>query len=261
MNKKILLLLLLFTQITFSQENFKPADSATTWRGVIINYAGGFAGPLGVHSYITDYDTVISTQTYTKLYNGFYEGTHDYYCSFRADTIEKAIFVVPADSTSEILFFDFDAPLALGDVLPLTFYDYGWYTQDFTYIGLETIYIDGEPYKNWYFYDYGEINLCITERMISYPFPFYPLYDFETEYRLKCYSENGIHLYGYHCPFTDEDGDLVSAIPTNPDDETNFTIYPNPSKGDFTFNNNSEYFGLNHTITLLNRLRSYFKNR
>lgn len=251
MKKRILLILLLSAHIVFSQENFKPADSASNWRGYSIHSHEGYLGLITVYTLETDYDTIIGEHTYTKMYRTPDISADHYFCSFRADTLENALFVIQADSTSEFLFFDFDTPLAPHDIIPLTiFHEHYWETQNFQFDGIETIYMGEEPLNVWSFNDDWGHGVYIVERIISVSFPFSYSNNFETDYYLMCYNENGVDLYGPHCPFTNEDAALLK-VESNVTQETNFTIYPNPSKGDFTFNNNSEYPGILSIYNLL----------
>ncbi len=228
MRKPILVILFfLFHFFSYSQNNFKPADSLSSWTGTTY---GNMNGPNWWH-FLTDSivnDTVISAQNYIKLFRAGSNNQKNYFCSFRSDTLEKSIYIIPKDSTQEYLFFDFDSTINIGDQISIPFYGLG----NFHYEVFELdafadsfLLVNNEYYKLWSFWsnNYGPLYIC--ERFICYEgFPF-QINDFEWwTIEFKCYSENNVPVYGITCPYSYENFVSIKNI-----DGDDYDIFPNPT--------------------------------
>ncbi|MCH2225912.1 MAG: T9SS type A sorting domain-containing protein [Crocinitomicaceae bacterium] len=260
MRKIISILFILFFNgfSSFSQNNFKPADSLSSWtgRGVVPTAAQSWW--LKFYTDSVANDTVIGSSSYTKLFQEWSNGTQHYYCGFRSDTVESELYVIPKDSTAEYLFFDFDTTHYINDIISFPYNEGGdsdspWLLCDWQIIGIDSVLIGGIYYKNWTCQSlcsstFYERRVNIAERLISMTFPFtYLELDFEPNFlELKCYSENGVDLYGSWCPFTSPEHQATLAVETHstPNYITSaFEIYPNPNTGDFLIINNLEETG------------------
>lgn len=258
MKKTLLLSVILIAGLVHAQDNFKPADSSSTWSGRGMIPAATMSWWMQFYTQTEDYDTLIDTKNYTKLYHTFGDDMAYYYCAFRADMDEKSLYVIPKDSTAEFLFFDFDAPHAVDDTVTLTYNRSGnigeeWSTGDFILREIDSISMDGEYYKRWNFEGlpaFDPLYLNITERIISTSFPFTASFFFETELDLKCYSENETSLFGSWCPFAEADFDATADIRAF-DDAAPFSIYPNPNTGDFVISN---FGNENSSVVIYNML-------
>lgn len=244
MKKTLLLSVVLICSFSRAQENFIPADSLSNWSGRGIIPAANMTWWMQFFTQAEDYDTLIAGENYSKLYHTFGDDVAYYYCGFRADVDEKALYVIPKDSSEEFMFFDFDAPYVVNDTITLTYNRSGligeeWLTGEFILVEIDSINMDGEYYKRWNFEglpDFDPKYLNITERIISTSFPFTISFFFETTLDLKCYSENDVPLYGTWCPFSEADFDATMNVQEF-EGVTPFSIYPNPNTGDFVIAN------------------------
>ncbi len=260
MKKIFPLLALLICFKSYSQTDYKPADSASTWTGISYVWVDvgvyDFEHWHSVYAKEVDYDTLIGANTYTKLYHN---GSNDpeqeiYYCSFRSDTAEKSLYIMPRDSSSEYLFFDFDADHVIGETITIPFYGCDAFYYDIStefnvsemqLTGIDSVLVDGDYLTCWY-YDLGWDSSCggpvnrftIMEKIITVDaFPFTWTHSFESVRELKCYSENNIELYGDLCPYTY--GHFLDVSDQVIEQHNEFIIYPNPNSGNFTLKYNS----------------------
>ncbi len=259
--KKIYPLLALFICFnSYCQADFKPADSASTWTGRSYTWVDvevfDFESWHSVYAKASDYDTLIGLNSYTKLYHNSSNDPEQeiYYCSFRSDTIEKSLYIMPRDSTSEYLFFDFDAAHVIGETITIPFYGCDAFYNDLSaefnvsemqLTGIDSLLVDGHYLTYWY-YDLGWDSSCggpvnrftIMERMITADaFPFTWTHSFESVRELKCYSENNVELYGDLCPYTY--GQFLDVSHQDIEYNNDLIIYPNPNRGNFNLKYNT----------------------
>lgn len=240
---------------SYSQNSFKPAEFNMDWSGINYSLYNGCC-PLSYAGFWTKvyadsvgFDTLIGTHSYTALYMTNNDIDSVFYCAFRSDTLDNSIYIMPKDSTSEYLYFDFDAPHAIGDTLsiPLVnfnndFFDWEFELVDFVLTGTNLFNFDGLNFNNWEFSNEldlgGVMNLNVSERLISnsgFPFTYSAVSNLELYYRdLKCYSEDNTVLYSLSniCPF-DLDAYNVFRSLNNEIELIEASVYPNPSNGEF----------------------------
>lgn len=220
-------LIVVTCSFSMAQNDFKPLDSLSSWQGRSVFVTGG-AGWVGWQHYYTDSiynDTLIGGEFYTKMFFESSPNSGEYFCGFRSDTIEKAIYVLPKDSISEYLFFDFDSTLIVDDVFETTFFNGEWWeTESYTITDIDSIIMDGEYYTKW---DFGFFE--ITERIMnSNGLPFHGgtvevlgYYGLE----LRCYYEANQSVYGTDCPYSYELALMSGEITEN---DLDVEIFPNP---------------------------------
>lgn len=227
--KKLVLLILLTPTLSFSQNEFLPADTAT--------WTGRWVGPLGMQGWMQFFtdtiqgDTTIGSYDYKRLMTKD-SGNDYYFAAYRSDTTTKEIFLVDKDSTNEVLFFDFDAGYNVGDTVWIPNYMYGALGfGEYTLLYTNGFGIGSNNYQSYTFGwtgnkvglpDVGQ-EIEISERLISSTsFPFFGSGFFETWYELKCYQEPDIN-YGY-CPYYQGIGSSIDEI------SIEASVYPNPAE-------------------------------
>ena len=172
-----------------------------------------------------------------NILNCFFENSPNsetYFCGFSSDTVENTIYILPKDSVSEYLFFDFDSIINVGEQFEMTYFNGDNWGKGSPYLQyIDSIMIEVVYYQNWNFGDFE-----ITERIMSASgLPFHGLilemighYALE----LKCYYEENQSVYGTICPFTSEISNMSNEIFEN---ELDFEIYPNPFNEFIQINN------------------------
>ena len=225
----------------FGQNNFAPADSATTWNGKLHITAPGMSASW-VQTYTDSIynDTTVNNQTYTKLFSNQVFGDDYYYCAFRSDAVEKAIYILPKDSTQEYLFFDFDQPINVDDSIdiPCYFDFYDFHIVRLKVTGIDSIYHNGY-YKTYTLEhqqgfpdppsNHAPVFINISERFITTDaFPFLGQSVFEHWYELKCHSENSqsVSIISPLCPYPFQD---FSSVEETTSTSGKMVLLPNPA--------------------------------
>ena len=222
------LVYLLISCLSSAQENFKPIDFGSKWQGYWFGNTDA-----GWVEYFTDNtlnDTIVNGESYNKLFYTSNPSDHSYFCGFRSDTIEKAIYILPKDSIHEYLFFDFDSIYNPYDTITIAHYNFDDFVlEQCVFLATDLVEINGTNYKNYYFSTSEDNIMTITERAIGlYCFPFQPG-NFEWwTLVLRCYSEYNLPFYGI-CPYDYSDfhlgiKDMSTSSWLDPE------IYPNPVK-------------------------------
>jgi len=239
--KQIFIFLLLASSLKgFAQYEFAPLTSDTKWSGYSQHsHQYPFIWWIEYKTNSQNSDTIINNTVYSKLYRN-----NLYHCAFKSDTINKTVYVIPKDSLVEDLFFDFDANYSLNDTVSLLFYyktNQTWVRDSGVVESISTVTYNGQLYNSYNFtsfYNYQPY-INITERLLSTSFPFSISDEFETIYKRKCYSEYDSIFDGISCPFTFNDFNLLLGLDSDSESQ-NLQVYPNPSNGMFTLQNNDD---------------------
>lgn len=243
--RKIITILSLATFIAtsvFAQTNYIPlkTDSAV-WVDLVSN------GPISIEldHYRPVGDTIINNISYTILTETHSTqnspvptfGNEDTIGFYRNDSINKKVYFLPIDSTAEELFYDFD--LSVSDTLPETFFMRG-YNNTFIIDSIgDTTFADNVVRKTYYYHLGMQSSFRHSQRVLvegigtlagfTSNFIGNDLSNYEY---LSCYKEAGSVIYfnGPSCP----------PLPVSLDEleikDLSFTIYPNPSEGEFNLN-------------------------
>jgi hypothetical protein len=118
MKKLLLATFLLFAVFSAkAQMNILFPDSNAQWA---VYEWDGFGNPAGyVNYYMTNADTVINSQNYNQLFvfnqSTWFCPPTGYHAAIRKDIVAQKVFIVPEDSITEYLLYDFSA--AIGDTI------------------------------------------------------------------------------------------------------------------------------------------------
>ena len=192
------------------------------------------------YQYIVTGDTTINAQVYEKFsLSGrdrnpgnetwtFWDS--GYHGCYRNDLANKQVYLIPKDSLSEVLLYDFN--LDVNDTLPDT---YVYHPEEYSIITVDQV--DSILVNNTYLKRYhlnnagfgGEYlieGIGSTLGLLTYITPF-----FEQHYDLLCFinEEEGLNYYEYDSTVCELITDLPEVVPT----EGQVEIYPNPAKDGF----------------------------
>lgn len=236
MKKSLTLMLFsIIANYTFSQYRPLPMQNAEWiyWGG--INLLSCPTCTFVYYKYYTNGDTIINTQTYAKIKKTEIPTINDvsiyptYTGAIRQDTLNKKIYIVLTDSTTERILYDFS--LQVGDTVNSVLHDLA---NDCLGFGVETIslidsiLINGNYHRVFYIQgSCADMSLSYIEGVgSSYGLIFPNRFD-EKESHLSCTKVNGQAYY----PSSTSSCDLVTSI-TNLDIEISIDIYPNPSNNE-----------------------------
>jgi len=224
---------------TFSQNEFLP-DVSAKWTGDHQTWTGqgsGSGGWLQVAHENNNADSIVGPHSYKSLNLTWSDNSTYHYALYRVDTANQQIWWIPEDSTSELMFFDFDETYVVGDTVILSHYYYNGMAAvaEYELTDLDSVEIDGDYFNSYDFYATGPHpiqgngragHITICERMISESsFPFLSTVTDGTTYTRKCYQESGIGLLG-DCPWNVWTAGLLDEY-----DENSFSFFPNPTSG------------------------------
>lgn len=232
MKKCLILVLLLFTaKFTFSQYRPLPMQNAEWiyWGG--INLLSCPTCTFVNYKYYTDGDTVINTQTYVKIKKTEIPSINNvniyptYTGAIRQDTLNKKIYIVLTDSTTERILYDFS--LQVGDTVNSVLHDLA---SDCLGFGVETIslidsvLINGNYHKVFYIQgSCADMSLSYIEGIgSSYGLIFPNRFD-QKESHLSCTKVNGLTYY----PSNTWPCNLPTNV-ENLDKNHLFDVFPNP---------------------------------
>src|SRR6185312_11824461 len=230
-----------YCEAQFSTYHPFPSSNAR-WSEVFNGYNNAWYSQY--YNYYLRGDTVVNGKTYFKLdMCGGYETdgistlwqSYDYlFCLLREDTTAKRIYASfkPTLGITDTLLYDFN--LNLGDTLPPAYNNHMGFKN---YVKAIDSILIGTHYRKQFIITNVVDSLywedSIIEGIGSTQGLFTPiLMQFgEAAYWLLCFKENDTTVYpslNYSCQ------DFILNIPNVTKAETNFTIYPNPSNGNFT---------------------------
>jgi hypothetical protein len=233
--KKYLLLLIvaISTQITFAQYRPLPMQNAE-W----INWGGLYLLSCPTctfvnYKYYTDGDTIINSTTYVKIKKTELPAINDvsiyptYTGAIRQDTLNKKIYIVLADSTTERILYDFS--LQVGDTINSVLHDLASDCVGFnieTISSIDSILINGNYHKR--FNVQGSCNsVSYIEGIGSYYGLIFPNRLDEKESHLSCTKVNGQTYYPYinfSCNLTNPVSTMDKMV-----NISDIDIYPNPT--------------------------------
>lgn len=246
--KKIITLLSLITLVTtsfFAQSNYIPFKTDS------VVWSDWVRDPNGI-SYILDHyrsvgDTIINNTNYTILTKirstqnspAPTFGNEDTIGFYRNDSINKKVYFLPIDSTNEKLFYDFD--LAVGDTLPDTYFYEKYFLNPFIIDSIGDTTLADSVLRKMYYYSENAIpnpDRILVEgigTLAGFISSFRGGYGLGANSSLVCYRVAGNIIYhsssGLGCP-------ALPVLPVSLDEveieNLSLTIYPNPSKGEFT---------------------------
>jgi hypothetical protein len=232
--KKIILLFSLAATIQCSFAQYKPMPMQNAeW----INYGGInlFGCPQCTfvqYKYYTDGDTLINTQLYVKIKKTESPNLNDvstyptYTGAIRQDTLNKKIYVILSDSTTERILYDFS--LQVGDTINSVLHDlaancFGFNTEIIT--SIDSIQVNGNYHRVFHFQGSctGPNGGSYIEGIGSDFGLLFPNRMDETESHLSCLKVNNQTYY----PNSSGPCELVVSI-TSLEENNEFTIFPNP---------------------------------
>jgi hypothetical protein len=232
--KKYLLLFIvaISTQITYAQYRPLPMQNAewVNWGGLYLLSCP--ACTFVNYKYYTDGDTIINTQTYVKIKKTEIPAINNvnvyptYTGAIRQDTLNKKIYVILTDSTTERILYDFS--LQVGDTLNSVLHDLANDCVGFnveTVSSIDSILINGNYHKIFYIQgSCSDMSLGYIEGIGSSYGLIFPNRLDEKESHLSCTKVNGQTYY----PSSTSSCDLVTSL-TNLDADMAIDVYPNPS--------------------------------
>lgn len=235
--KKYLSIIFLIILVKFSFAQYQPLPMQNAewiyWGG--INLLSCPTCTFVNYKYYTDGDTVINTQTYVKIKKTEIPSINDmsvyptYTGAIRQDTLNKKIYVVLTDSTTERILYDFS--LQVGDTINSVLHDL---SNDIGSCGVETIYlidsilINGNYHKTFYIQGgCGDMSLRFIEGIGSSYGLIFPNYFGQVESHLSCTKVSGQTYY----PSNTSSCDLVTSV-NSLDIDMAIDIYPNPSNNE-----------------------------
>lgn len=227
------------TNICNSQSYFSFPDSNAIWQ---VEFGGYQCGCCASYHYSFDGDTTINFTVYHKIHvqgvrfsdnyttglcsTNIIGSINNYSCAIRSDTSLKKVYIVPKDSITEYLLYDFN--LQVGDTL-ISWLKYAPYSVNFpsdTIIisSVDSILINNQYRKLWNlaFLGFGTPGQII-DGIGSTGGPFYePLYTFEAGGWISCFQQNNQTIY--------PDTNTVCNITYSKEflEKENYFIYPNP---------------------------------
>ena len=256
--KKSILIVFFFSLIcanySQAQQYYPFATSNAFWR---VDWAGMPCYPppfdnTGHYQYVITGDTVINALTYHKIIRSGYPGCNaepfmgtSPNGAFRNDTLNKKVFFISADSTNEVLLYDFN--LTIGDTVHGYLENIAQAMMGPTYSAvidnIDSVLINSSYRKRWKFKPYlfntpnnwdGYIiegignTLGLLEGFLN---------RFESNGYLVCYSENGVPLYG------SSPCETVSVEELSLDKR--LSVYPNPTNNTLFINTDIDYNTIN----------------
>lgn len=261
--RKLLILLFTigFSSFSFAQFNVYHhfPDSNAIWGET---YSIGSCG-CGYNSYIYNYvlkgDTIVNGLTYRKVYKNdgyiiqdctclgpyavLWEGDTYFYGAYREDTMKHIYMCCTYDlGSKDTLLYDFN--LKVGDTL----HQYNvshYYSQPDRVFSIDSTLVGG-VYRKRFNIEVANDTLLwsipsIIEGIGSTHGLFAPMtIPFEGGTYLNCFSQNGKTIWPY--PVTDSCGLYYLGVPALQQNKPVITIYPNPSKGLFTFDISSDNY-------------------
>jgi hypothetical protein len=233
--KKYLFLLIaaISAQITIAQYRPLPMQNAewVNWGGLYLLSCP--ACTFVNYKYYTDGDTIINSTTYVKIKKTELPAINDvtiyptYTGAIRQDTLNKKIYIVLADSTTERILYDFS--LQVGDTINSVLHDLASDCVGFnieTISSIDSILINGNYHKR--FNIQGSCNsVSYIEGIGSYYGLIFPNRLDEKESHLSCMKVNGQTYY----PSNTSSCNLTNPV-SNMDKMVNISdidIYPNPT--------------------------------
>ncbi len=236
MQKYLLVLILaITTQITFAQYRPLPMQNAEWiyWGG--INLLSCPTCTFVNYKYYTDGDTIINSNTYVKIKKTEIPAINDisiyptYTGAIRQDTLNKKIYIVLTDSTTERILYDFS--LQIGDTINSVLHDLA---NNIASCGVETIYlidsilISGNYHKAFYIQGgCGDMSLSFIEGIGSSYGLIFPNVFGQVESHLSCTKVNGQTYY----PSNTSSCNLTTSI-NSLDNTFAVNIFPNPTTGE-----------------------------
>jgi hypothetical protein len=238
--KKIILLFLLASALPCSYAQYKPMPMQNAeW----INYGG--VNLLGCpqctfvnYKYYTDGDTLINAQSYVKIKKTEIPNLNDvnsyptYTGAIRQDTLNKKIYVILLDSTTESILYDFS--LQVGDTVNSVLHDlaancFGFNTE--TIVSIDSIQVNGNYHRVFHFQGSctGPNGGSYIEGIGSNFGLLFPNRMDETESHLSCLKVNNQTYY----PISTASCALVASI-NNLEQNSEFNIFPNPTSKTLT---------------------------
>jgi hypothetical protein len=235
--KKYLFLLIaaMSAQITIAQYRPLPMQNAewVNWGGLYLLSCP--ACTFVNYKYYTDGDTIINSTAYVKIKKTELPAINDvsiyptYTGAIRQDTLNKKIYIVLADSTTERILYDFS--LQVGDTINSVLHDLA---NNIGNCGVETIYhidsilVNGNYHKIFYIQGgCGDMSLSFIEGIGSSYGLIFPNYSGQVESHLSCMKVNGQTYY----PSNTSSCNLTNPVSTM-DKMVNISdidIYPNPT--------------------------------
>jgi len=147
--KKKNLTVVLFTLLTLNSFSQIFPNGEAIWN----RYHSDFFGTMRYTQYLQNGDTLIEGQKYNKLYKSYEQYQFDslsysyykvYNGALRTDTIHNKIYYVPADSTDDLLLYDFN--LQVGDTIPLW---HNEFSHVITVKSIDTIFVNSKGLKRF----------------------------------------------------------------------------------------------------------------
>ena len=190
-----LLMSALFVSSSASSQYVKfPLDSAV-WRVNYYNFQGCPPGPQpnAIYQYTYDGDTVINGMIYSKVYSSGISNclTLGFCGSLRDDTLNKKVFFIFSDSTSEQVLYDFN--LNVGDTVH-DIYNIGWIH---TVNSIDTVIYGGLSRKRieYTFTDGTRNGPFIVEGIGNVGGLLAPLEAPQAGFEMTCFSFRGVPIY------------------------------------------------------------------
>lgn len=246
-----LLLTLLFTTVRSNAQTYHPfPDSNAIWRG-----GEGIPSQYSYYHYKLNGDTSIGSYSYNKIdnsgviyYNWAPPGSPSYYSNgyigaYRNDTLNKKVYYLEKDSTSEVLFYDFN--LTIGDTIR-------GYSIDlvnsnnlpsnnihFIVDSLDSVLINNSFRKTWYYHAFqnnsinGSYPAGIIIEGIGNTYDFlngFISHGFEHNLKLTCYTDDKMTIGFYGAPHEISTGCYLVSIDETKLENKKTVISPNPFK-------------------------------
>jgi len=235
--RKLFLLVILLPSITTMGQNsvYHPfPDSNATWN----IHALFFTYP-PINDYYTiliSGDTLINNIEYHKLLipyiqsareSGIYHTVAGYNGAIRQDTVNKKVFIIPTDSITEQLLYDFD--MQVGDTVKG--YIENMLNQKDVVESIDSVLVDNSFRKRW------KINSIYNIFFIEGVGSTYGLIEYSPgsvidapDFSITCFSQNGVTIY----PDTVTNCEIITSVHSVKTGNYPIKIYPNPSKVSFT---------------------------
>jgi len=233
--KKLIFLFFLSVALQYSYAQYKPLPMQNAeW----INYGG--INLLGCpqctfvqYKYFTDGDTLINNQSYVKIKKTESPSLNDvssyptYTGAIRQDTLNKKIYVILSDSTTENILYDFS--LQVGDTVKSVLHTlasdcFGFNSE--TIVSIDSIQVNGNYHRVFHFQGSctGPNGGSYIEGIGSDFGLLFPNRMDETESHLSCLKVNNQTYY----PNSSAPCELVVSI-NSLEENNEFDIFPNPA--------------------------------
>lgn len=235
--KKHLILILFSLSVSFAFSQYRPLPMQNAewvnWGGITLLSCPSCT--FVNYKYYTDGDTVINTQTYVKIKKTEIPSINNvniyptYTGAIRQDTLNKKIYIVLTDSTTERIFYDFS--LQVGDTVNSVLHDLA---SDCLGFGAETIYlidstlINGNYHKVFYIQgSCADMSLSYIEGIGSSYGLIFPNRSDEKESHISCTKVNGLTYY----PSNTSPCNLTTNV-ADVDKKYFFDVFPNPANNE-----------------------------